>query len=165
MLAGRAVSLEVRLVHIPSLARHEGIAQRLQRHVRIAPGPVSEGTLQKIWFVNGPQTPCDGALPQPILHGRDAEGPHCAMALGDLDPPYWRCLVLTGSEPLPKRVKALIEVCFERRDRLPLEPACALAVELPPRVSSKLGRQQVCQSRAAALRIRLRFCGALPSLC
>ncbi len=89
---------------------------------------------------------------------RDAEGPHFAIALGNLDPPHRRGLVLASFESLPKRLDALLKVCLKLLNALPVNTASALAVKLPPRVPKEHGRQDVCQRRKADGGILLRFC-------
>jgi hypothetical protein len=55
----------------------------------------------------------------------------------------------------------LFEVCLKLFDRLPIDPTCALAIELPPRVPEERWRQDMRQGREAGFRVLFRFCGDL----
>lgn len=110
MVAVRAIALDVCFVHLPHLAWHDMIAPGLQCHVRIASGAISTGALQTILFVNGTHHPCNCPLQQPILHRGDAEGPRCAVALGNLDAPHRRGVGLASSEPSPEILHAFLQV-------------------------------------------------------
>jgi len=163
MLDGRAVSLDVRLVPRPSRAWHEVSAQRLQRQVRMAPGAVATGARETILCVQSPQHPGNGAWEQSVLHCREAEWPHGALALGHRAPPHRRGLVVARCAALPKRLDARRKGGLTLLKALPVTTASALAVQRPPRVPKAHGRQDVCQRRKADGGMLLRFGGALSS--
>src|SRR4030095_12780406 len=104
---------------------------------------IAKGAVEKIWFVNGTHNPGNCALQQPIFHSRDAEGPRSAVALGNLDTPHRWGVVLARSEPSPEILNAFLQVGFKLLDRLSIDAASALAVELSPRVPQELGRQEM----------------------
>ena len=145
MIEMREIALDIRFVDMAHFPGHDVIAQRLQRHVRIAPGAVAKGAVEKIRFVNGTHNPCNCPLQQPILHRGDAEGARFAVALGNLDAPHWWGVVLAGSEPSPEILNAFRQVGLKLLDRLSIDAAGALAVELPPRVPQERGRQEMRQ--------------------
>ena len=76
---------------------------------------------------------------------RDAEGPRCAGALGHLDTPHRWGVGLARAEPSPEILNAFLQVGFKLLDRLSIDAAGALAVELPPRLPQELGRQEMRQ--------------------
>ena len=151
------IALDVCFVHMPHFPRHDVIAQRLQRHVRIASGAIPKGAVEKIRFVNGTHNPCNRSLQQPILHCRYAEGPRFAVALGNLDAPHRWGVVLASSEPSPEILNAFLQVGLKLRDSLPIDAAGALTVELPPRVPQELGRQEMRQRGETGFGILLRL--------
>src|SRR5262245_57224640 len=102
MIEMREIALDICFIHMPHFSRHDVIAERLQRQVRIASGTIAKGTIEKILFVNGTHDPCYRSLQQSILHRRDAEGPRFATALGNLDAPHRWSMILACSEPSPQ---------------------------------------------------------------
>jgi hypothetical protein len=76
---------------------------------------------------------------------RDAEGPRCAGALGHLDTPHRWGVGLARAEPSPESLKACLHVGCKLLERLSIDAAGALAVELPPRLPQDRGRQEMRQ--------------------
>jgi len=97
------------------------------------------------------------SLQQPILHSRDAEGPRFAVALGNLDTPHRWSVGLARSEPSPEILNAFLQVGFKLRDRLSIDAAGTLAVELPPRLPQERGRQEMRQRGKTGFGILLRL--------
>jgi hypothetical protein len=52
---------------------------------------------------------------------------------------------LAGSEPSPEILNAFLHVGLKLLERLSIDAAGALAIELPPRVPQELGRQEMRQ--------------------
>jgi hypothetical protein len=73
---------------------------------------------------------------------RDAEGPRCAGALGHLDTPHRWGVGLARAEPSPESLTACLHVGCKLLERLSIDAAGALAVELPPRLPQDRGRQE-----------------------
>jgi hypothetical protein len=89
---------------------------------------------------------------------REAEGPRCAVALGNLDAPHRRGVVLAGSEPSPEIMHAFLQVGLTLRARLPIDATGALTVQLPPRFPQEIGPQEMRQRGETGFGILLRLC-------
>lgn len=165
MIDVREISLDIRFVDVPHFARHHVIAQRFSRPMRVPSRPVAKGTRQKILFINGAQNACNGALQEPVLPCRHAQRSGLAMAVGNLDPPHWRCFVLPCFESFHQLFDTLVSVHLKLRDPFSINATCSFAVELPPRFPQEIGRQHVCEGGKAGFGLLLRFRCDLLSCC
>jgi hypothetical protein len=128
--AGEEVA-EICVEHPVHLLPFDSDTERIQRMMRVAPGPEPIGEAEEVLLVDGVEHLDDCPLKDLVLDRGDAERPLPPVSLRDVHPPRWTRPIGTAVDSCEQAPEIVLQVLPVVLPRHPVHSRCSLGADRP----------------------------------